>query len=322
MPVQFGRSAFISVSEETTYGTESGGTYTDMRLISSSLQKTIERARKTHLNHGTAGFVRSTFDGFNITGGNITGPFHYAGNGDLLKAALGDENTTGVSSPYTHSFTPLANPPSLTIRFYRGSAASGNPSLETFKGCMISTFTLACNAGEEATFSAEIIAQDAAARAGSATTPSFPASSESMLHHQGGSITYNSNTIKIRSFELVIDNKLERRNFLGQQITEQPTLSDVREVRLTVTADLEDNNFYTDAITSPSAVTSNLTMSFIGGTSPNQIDITLYSAVLEEYSDNVTGFGRIERSMTFLATVNGSSEALKVDIINGNASAL
>ena len=77
MPVQFGRSAFISVSEETTYGTESGGSYTDMRLISSSLQKTIERARKTHLNHGTAGFVRSTFDGFNITGGNITGPFHY-----------------------------------------------------------------------------------------------------------------------------------------------------------------------------------------------------------------------------------------------------
>jgi hypothetical protein len=118
----------------------------------------------------------------------------------------------------------------------------------------------------------------------------------------------------------VIDNKLERRNFLGQQITEQPTLSDVREVRLTVTADLEDNNFYNDAITTPSAVESNLTMTFTGGTSPNQIDITLYNAVLEEYSDNVTGFGRIERSMTFLATVNGSDEALKVDIINGNAS--
>ena len=73
MPIQFGRNAFISVLEETTYGTLATGSFTDMRLVSTSLQKTIERSRKTHLNQGSAGFVRSTFDAFNITGGNITG---------------------------------------------------------------------------------------------------------------------------------------------------------------------------------------------------------------------------------------------------------
>lgn len=319
MPVQFGRNAFVSVAEESTYGTAAGSGYTDMRLISSTLQKSIERARKTHLNQGDAGFVRSTFDGFNITGGNITLPLNFAGNGDLLKAALGSVTSSAGPAPYTHTFKPDANPPSLTIVLNRGAAASGSASKEEIKGCIISTCTISCAAGEEATISAEVIAQDASARA-SASAASFPATAQSILHHQAGSLTYNSNAIKVRSFELTIDNKIERRNFLGQQITEHPTISDAREVRLSVTTDLEDNNYYSDFITSPTAITSDLTLGFTSGT--NEFNFTLYSAIIEEYSDSVTTFGRIERSITFLATVNGSNEAMKIDMINQNASAI
>lgn len=318
MAIQFGRSAYISVLEESTYGTLASGSYTDMRLISCSLQKTIERARKSHLNQGSAGFVRSTFDAFNVTGGNITGPLHYAGNGAILKGALGSVASTG-SGPYTHTFTVAANLPSLSVKFFRGQAQSGNPSREDFKGCVINTLTISCAAGEEAQFSAEVISQDAAARTGDATAASFPATALSVLHHQSSDLTWNSSTYKVRSFEIVIDNKIERRNYLGSQLTSEPNTSDVREVRMSVTTDLNDDQIYNDQITTPTAIDGDVVLTMTG-TGNDQMVFTIYNAVVEEYSDAVTTFGRIERTITFLGTIDASgNEAIKIEMINDNA---
>lgn len=318
MAIQFGRSAYIGVAEESTYGTLSGGSFTAMRLVSCSLQKTVERARKTHLNQGSAGFVRSTFDAFNVTGGNITGPLHYAGNGDILKGALGSVTTSG-SGPYTHSFTVAANLPSYSVKFFRGQAQSGNPSRENFLGCVVNTLTISCAAGEEAQFSAEIIAQDATARATDATAASFPATALSVLHHQSSDVTWNSSTYTARSFEIVIDNKIERRNLLGSQLTSEPNTSDVREVRMTVTMDLDDNQIYNDQITTPTAIDGNVVLTMTG-TGNNQMVFTIYNAVVEEYADAVTTFGRIERTVTFLGTIDTSgNEAIKIEMINDNA---
>jgi len=318
MAIQFGRSAYIGVLEESTYGTLASGSFTDMRLISCSLQKTIERARKTHLNQGSAGFVRSTFDAFNVTGGNITGPLHYAGNGAILKGALGSVATTG-SGPYTHTFTVAANLPSLSVKFFRGQAQSGNPSRENFLGCVVNTLTISCAAGEEAQFSAEIIAQDATARTGDATAASFPATALSVLHHQSSDLTWDGNTYKVRSFEIVVDNKIERRNYLGSQLTSEPNTSDVREVRMTVTTDLDDDVIYADAIITPTAADADVILTMTG-TGNNQMVFTIYNAVIEEYADAVTTFGRIERTVTFLGTIDTSgNEAIKIEMINDNA---
>ena len=318
MAIQFGRSAYIGVAEESTYGSLASGSFTDMRLVSCSLQKTVERARKTHLNQGSAGFVRSTFDAFNVTGGNITGPLHYAGNGAILKAALGSVASAG-SSPTTHTFSVAANLPSLSVKFFRGQAQSGNPSRENFLGCVVNTLTISCAAGEEAQFSAEIIGQDATARASDATAGSFPASARSVLHHQSSDLTWNSATYKVRSFEIVVDNKIERRNNLGSQLTSEPNTSDVREVRMTVTTDLEDNQIYNDQITTPTAIDGDVVLTMTG-TGNDQMVFTIYNAVVEEYSDAVTTFGRIERTVTFLGTIDSSgNEAIKIQMINDNA---
>ena len=319
MAIQFGRSAYIGVAEESTYGTLSGGSFTDMRLVSCSLQKTVERARKTHLNQGSAGFVRSTFDAFNVTGGNITGPLHYAGNGAILKAALGDVSSSAGPAPITHTFTVLPNLPSLSVKFFRGQAQSGNPSRENFLGCVVNTLTISCAAGEEAQFSAEIIAQDATARAGDATAASFPATALSVLHHQSSDVTWNSSTYTARSFEIVIDNKIERRNLLGSQLTSEPNTSDVREVRMTVTMDLDDDQIYNDQITTPTAIDGDVVLTMTG-TGNDQMIFTIYNAVVEEYADAVTTFGRIERTVTFLGTIDSSgNEAIKIEMINDNA---
>lgn len=319
MPIQFGRNSFISVLEESTYGTLASGSYTDMRLISCSLQKTIERSRKTHLNQGTAGFVKSTFDAFNITGGNITGPLHYAGNGAILLGALGQVASSPGPAPYTHTFSVLANLPSLSVKFHRGAAQSGNKSREDFKGCVVSSLTISCAAGEEAQFSAEIIAQDANTRASDASTASFPVSANSVLHHQSSDVSWDGASYKVRSFEITIDNKIERRNYLGSQLTSEPNTSDVREVRMTVTTDLEDDVIYADAITTPTATASDVVLTMTG-TGNDQMVFTIYEAVLEEYSDAVSTFGRIERTFTFLGTIDSSgNEAIKIEMTNDNA---
>lgn len=319
MPIQFGRNAFISVLEESTYGTLASGSYTDMRLVSTSLQKTIERSRKTHLNQGSAGFVRSTFDAFNITGGNITGPLHYAGNGAILKAALGAVSSSAGPAPYTHTFTVLPNLPSLSIKVQRGAAQSGDKYRENFLGCVVSSLTISCAAGEEAQFSAEIIAQDSSSRTSDSSTASFPVSANSVLHHQSSDLTWDGATYKVRSFEIVIDNKIERRNYLGSQLTSEPNTSDVREVRMTVTTDLEDQQIYADAITTPTATGSDVVLTMTG-TSNDQMVFTIYEAVIEEYSDAINTFGRIERTITFLGTVDASgNEAIKIEMTNDNA---
>lgn len=323
MAIQFGRNSYIQTKQETTYGTAETSGLTAMRLISASLQKTIERSRKTHLNQGDAGFVRSTFDAFNVTGGNITGPLHYAGNGDIFLAALGSVSTSAGPAPYTHTFTPTANLPSLTIVLQRGKAqsASGTGRKEVFKGCVISQLTISCAAGEEATFSAEIIAQDSDARA-AATTDTFPVSARSVLHHQltSNRLSWNGTTdYDIRSFEIVIDNKIERRNNLGSQLTAEPNTSDVKEVRLTVTMDLDSEQFYTDFIATPTAIDGDAVLDLVG-TNNDQMTFTIHNAVIEEYSDAVSTFGRIEATVTFLGTIDSSgNEAITIDMINDNA---
>ena len=325
MAIQFGRNSYIQVKEESTYGTAETSGLTDMRLVSCTLQKTIERSKKTYLNHGEAGFVNSTFDAFNVTGGNITGPLHYAGNGDILLAALGQVVTTGSSAPYSHTFKPLAALPSITVNLFRGKRAgsSNHPFKEVFKGCMVSTLTISCAAGEEATFSAEIIAQDSDARAAVNNTVAFPASAEPVFHHQltAARLSWNgSANYEIRSFEIVIDNKLERRNNLGTQLTAEPTISDVREVRMTVTMDLDSEQFYTDFITTPSAVDGDAILIMDGVGSHNEMTFTIHNAVIEEYSDPLTTFGRIEATVTFLGTVStGGDEAISIKMQNGNA---
>ena len=207
MPLQFGRSAFIKYAEETTYGSAVSTTISN-RVTSVSLSRSQERERTTHLSQSDAAFAGSTFDAFEQAGGSIEMPLFYKGMGQLLKAAIGGTPATTGAGPYTHAFEPTTVLPSLTMDFQRGTG-----SVETFEGVMVTSMTISCEAGAEATASFEVIAETAAART-TAITPSFGDGAQ-VFHHQAGTLSYNSNTYTVRSFEFTIDNKLERVNNLG-----------------------------------------------------------------------------------------------------------
>lgn len=311
MPLQFGRSAFIKYAKETTYGTGVSTTISN-RVTSVTLSRSQERERTTHLSQSDAAFAISTFDAFEQAGGSLEMPLFYKGMGQLLNAAIGGTPATTGAGPYTHAFEPTTVLPSLTMDFQRGTG-----SVETFEGVMVSTMTISCEAGAEASASFELIAETASTRT-TAITPSFGDGAQ-MFHHQAGTMSFNSVDYTVRSFEFTIDNKLERINNLGSKLTGQPQISDVREVTITATLDLTDNNLYTAQL---AGTQSDVTLTFTAGA--DSMTFLLRNAKIVEYSDDVTSFGRIERTVSFygLADLSATETAFKLTMINDASSAV
>lgn len=313
MPIQFGRTAYIALNEESTYGTANGSPFgVNNRVFSVSMGRSQERERTTHLSQSSAAFAVNTFDGFEIAGGTIETPLTYKGLGMLFKAAIGSASSAASGALFLHTFTPSADLPSLTIAVQRGTGSS-----EQFEGCMVSNMTISCEAGGEGRASFEIIAETATARASSIGAPGFGDGTQ-IFHFQAGTLSFNSATYKMRSMELSLDNKLERVNHLGSKLTAQPQISDVREVTLTVTLDLEDDNLYNAQLTPPSA--QNVEVSFTNGT--DIFGILIRNAEITDYSDDITSFGRIERTVTFFGLSDASNEALRIEITNDASSAI
>lgn len=309
MALRFGRSAFIKYAKETTYGTAVTTTISN-RVTSVGLSRSQERERTSHLSQSDAGFAFNTFDGFEQAGGSIEMPAFFKGLGLLIEVACGaNVAVTGGSAPYTSTFQPrdLSSSPtldSLTLEVQRGTG-----QMERFEGCMVSTFSFSCEAGGEAAVSVEIIAETAAARTG-AITPSFGNGAQ-IFHHQASTLSYNGVNYTVRSFEFTIDNKLERVNNLGSKLTGQPQVSDVREVMINATLDLEDSNLYNAQL---GGTQSDVELSFTSGT--DQIVFLLRNAKITEYSDDVTSFGRIERSVTFIGLADSSDPAFRITLVN------
>lgn len=179
---------------------------------------------------------------------------------------------------------------------------------------MVSTMSISCEAGAEASASVEFIAETAATRT-TAITPSFGTGAQ-VFHHQAGTLSYNGNAYTVRSFEFSLDNKLERVNNLGSKLTGQPQISDVREVMITCTLDLEDNNLYNSQLAGDS---SDVELAFTSGT--DSITFLLRNAEIVDYSDDVTSFGRIERTVTFMG-IAGSNTAFKITMINDDSTGI
>lgn len=315
MPLQFGRGAFIKLGEESTYGTIAGAMGVDNRIISASFQKTQEKERKTHLSQsGGGGFQNGHFEAFLNCGGSIDLPLLYEGTGMLIKAAVGNATTSGAG-PYEHLYIPTADGtvPSLSIALQRGTGISN--SKEIFLGCKVASMNISGSAGEEITASFEIIAQDSQTRA-AALSSSF-GSGKQMFHFECGNLSYSGNSFAMKSFEFTLDNKLERRNVLGDKKTLEPVVSDVKDVTLSVTLEMQDNLLFDNFI---AGTQSDAVFTLTNGT--DICEITIRNAYVVDYDDPINTFGPIERSMTFVGESDAVDEAIQIKITNGQSSAI
>lgn len=320
MSILFAQNSFLRVGEETTWGSEQASTTQDIRMISSTLQIVQERERTTHLSVPTSGMQSGTFEGFRNAGGSIEIPAYYDGIGVLIKAALGALASSAGPAPYTHTYTPASTLPSLTIQFQRGTNL--NNSREDFLGMKVNTMTISAEAGSEMTISFDLIGKDADARTTNETA-AFPAHDE-ILHFEAGDLTLGSSfsptSLQIRSFELTLSNAIDRRNLLGSKLTGEPVFTDLREVTMSVTCDVTDNTLYNASL---DGTTDDVSLQFTRtANSAHHFKMTLSNATIEDYNDNITAFGRVERTFTFRGTANATNAGLTIEIKNASANGL
>ena len=308
MPVVLGRNSFIKMGEEATWGAGAGAITVSNRIISTSLQRKQERNQTTFLSTSNAAFSEGFFDGMELTGGTIDIPFYYEGSGILIKAACGAA-VSSAGPPYTHTYTPDSDLPSLEIQVQRGSSQA-----ESFEGCIVSSMTLSVEAGGEMTGSFDIVAQTAATRAGSVAA-SF-GDGRQVLHFEAGQLNFNAVNYSLRSLEFTVDNKIDRRNLLGSKLTAEPLITDIREVTLNATLDLEDNNLYNAQIAGTQGTVDILFTNSDGDT----FRLRLYNGIVTEYDDSINTVGRVERSLTWQGLAGGGNPAFDIVIVNQDAS--
>jgi len=320
MAVIYGRNTFVQTGVEGTWGTNPSPMHTHTnRVISTTLARTQQRDGATHLSTSNGATRMSFFDTFEETGGNLTVPLYYDGTGTFLKAAIGDATTSGIggSSEYHHQYkSNTTDFISFSAKLQRGSDTS--TGMENFKGLKVATATINVEAGSEMTMSMELIGKTSDTRAGSGPTANYNTTSAQVYHYEAGGLTFNGVTYYVRSMELSIDNKLERRNLLGSKLTYEPDSTDFREITMTCELDLENNNLYNAMI---AGTESSVVILFTRSGSTHEMQFKLQNAIITDYSDPISTVGRLTASVTFTALSTTTTEALNVRVRNANSSA-
>lgn len=144
MAIGSGMSAQIGYGLETTAGVPVDPTLF-LPFRNESLEDTRERVDSESIIAGRRVLDDDNFNGGPITvGGQTAHDLYDRGVGPLFKAMFGGKATTG-SGPYVHTFTPGALS-SYTIQ--KGVPdVSGTVHPETFAGCHVASWELACEAG-------------------------------------------------------------------------------------------------------------------------------------------------------------------------------
>ena len=319
MAVIYGRNTFVKTGVEgsATWGVAASPMHTNTnRVISTTLARSQQRDGRTHLSTSDGATRMGFFDTFEETGGNLTVPFYYDGIGTISKALVGTATTTGAGPTYVHEYkSNTTDFISFTTELQRGSDSTSG--MEKFLGCKVASGTISVEAGSEMTLSLEIIAKTSDTRA-SGITPTYNTAVKQVYHYESGGLSWNGNTYYIRSMEISVDNKLERRNLLGSKLTYEPDSTDYREITMSCELDLEDNNMYNDMI---NGTESAIEIIFTETGSSHNINFIFQNAIITDYSDPISTVGRLTRSVTFQALSSTTTEAFKIRILNSNSSA-
>jgi hypothetical protein len=229
----------------------------------------------------------------------------------LLEQAMGTNSTTGAG-PYAHALT-LAGPllAGLTVAIERGNSAADDVLL----GCKVNRLTLSCAKGEVAKLRVELIGMTANARTNdTAASLTALASSFMIKHHHAGQLTYNSVSYTLKSFELVIDNKIARVDQLGSAASDEPTLTDHQEITIRATLTGTSNTLQAAHRAQTGA---NVTLTF--SDSPRSLAITGHNAEVIDYGDPIQGVGIVEQSITWRCIGNDTNNGLAITLTNADS---
>lgn len=312
-----GANTIVNVAIEGTYGTSQSQASFSLRVESIEATTGASRPQLRALGLGSKGFAGPTYKESTSASFTMRIRAHYTVDGlaTLLRWMLwGTWGTTG-SGPYTHTLTAGASRIGATIRFNTGSAVgSANDEAVTLVGATVFSGSARITApgvmdielsGEALSFSRSNTAHTLNAAA-TANTP--------VLHHEAGTLGWNSVTLALNSMALEVNNALQAVRRLGDLGPGDFAPSGSRTARLT--ADLYDGGegFPTSQVDGD---VSDAVISFTDGTS--SLELTLADAqVAEPVADRITGPGAKTVTVVWAST---GDDPLSIELVNANSSA-
>lgn len=310
-----GRGLAIGIAEESIWGTPVARTHW-FRGISESLKRTVTKRPRPVLSEATGSRNRRTrYVEQDNAGGSFEILMGYEGVGLLLKHILhGTPATTGpVGSIYEHTYGLGINPPAggLTIEVIRG-----NGTAEVFEGCRITKATFKLEAGGLMRVSCDVISETSGGRV-AAGTATYTPNEMDIVHHEGGTVSWNSQNYTPKSLEFSIDNKISTRYLIGSKLTKDPKPSDFVEVTCKLDLEWENDNLNTGLTAD---LESDLSISFSGPGS-RVLTFNLHNAYIDEVSDPISAVGVVSQSATFRGQSDGSDEGLTIVIENTQTTA-
>lgn len=317
LPYQ-GRGAYIGAGEESTWGTAVALTrYARATNVGIRRNRTLQRVPHLVAASGSANAQHRFTASDRVSGGfGFLAAYNDHFFGMILKHALGGLATSGAG-PYAHVFTPeAALPNGLTLKQGMGTGYS-----ETFEGCQINRLTLSVAANGIMACAVDVIGETSggAAAVGTATYATIGADNW-IQARQGGTLTWNSAAYRLKSLEVVIDNRLSERDQIGSLNSLEPVRSDLQMI--TVRCGLERLNDVLHTAYLASTEADDGTITFTGSGNESLV-IDFHNAALVEYDPPaVSSVGPLEESLTFECLSDGTNEGIEITLNNDNTAAV
>lgn len=313
-----GRNSWIGFGKESPWGTAVPRTVF-MPLISSTLQRMVTYSPRPKLVGSSASAMRRNhYVSADSAEGTTVVELTYDNCGMLLEHVLGASGSAGTASPYTHTYSlAAALIGGLTAEKGRGTPETGTQQSEVFEGLMARQATIAIAAAGVGTLSIDWLGQTSAAR-GNAGTPSYGSNAEPVLHHQAGTMSFNSVNYTVANLEIVINNQLARRQLLGSSQTLQPQRSDFQDIEVRITLEAADALYAAHlADTQGDAV-----IVFTHGDGVRTMTFNMQNLYIVSATDPINGAGIIQQTLTCKLESDGTNEGLTIVVENANSSAI
>lgn len=320
MPGGTGAGSYIAYVEEDTEGTAETPTAKHW-IDSESLHVVPSFETSEGIGYSDSDFpsAYNLFVTESQAGGSIACSCYYDSDWalKLQKHAYGAVATSG-SGPYTYTFTlskAVPAKPSLTIERVRAPHDGPANSAETFAGCRVARLVREVSSGAKVTFSADIIAQSAAARTTPTAALSYPTGVNLATHADATAFTFNSTTYTdVVSHRLTIEKALARTPQLGSVNTAAPIQDGLGRAMVEVTLRYYSNAPYV-ALQAGTVAAGSFTLT--DGT--RSIVDTYPRMRVIACTEPVSGPGIMEQSVTFELLDDATDGPVKTVVTNGVA---
>ena len=227
--------AYAGIGVQSAYGTAVAG------AIWAEIKGESMKGTRPRIPVGVLGSrsLKRTVKGQADVAGGLSFPMQWNGLESFLKHAFGSVSTSGAG-PYTHTFALAAQlpAPGLTVLVNRDAANVGTGSMFRYVGCHISKLTLGQKINEVMMVDAEFIGSDYGnVNIQAATFPTWDPIEYGQMTVANFDQAGTPYGMKIREWQLVIDNKIEPTRRLTDYKSAGAQVQDQREV--TFMADIE-----------------------------------------------------------------------------------